>query len=169
MHWAVLAGKSDKKYFWIDSNDDKLIGAWDWSDIVEWIESEKYYFIAIQPNDKQLLRHSLVPRFGFMVKSLKSDVEFVQWYGYYLEDLLEVFDCPREKSMSASQFFDKYGEMIYQNSCYWYFYSDEKTMRWEYENMKRVALAHELTLSVDRIPNAIAGLSASLTCIACGM
>ncbi len=168
-HWAVLAGRSGDKYMWIDSFDDALIGAWSWNDITDWIESDEFYFIAVSPMDPEGLRHSIVPQFSSIAKTLKADTEFAQWYGYFLEDLLEVFDCTYEKtSMSAKDFFDKYGETIYQNSVSWYAYADEQSNRWEYENMKRVALAHKLTVSIDRIPEAIAGLTATLTCIACG-
>lgn len=48
LHWAVIAGRRNRKYIWIDSADEKLVGMWSWSDIVDWIEDDEIYFIGVE-------------------------------------------------------------------------------------------------------------------------
>jgi len=166
-HWIVIAGKrSANEYYWIDSADEDLIGCWNWKDIVEWIGSETYYLIGVVPRNKGLREHSLVARFSQIVRLL-DDEDLREYWGYYLEDLHEMFDCPVLYGVPAREFFRQYGAMVYQASCYYYLHSDEKKMLWELENYRKVAIAHCLTVSTEEIPKAIAHLSAALTCIAC--
>jgi ABC-type bacteriocin/lantibiotic exporter with double-glycine peptidase domain len=49
-HWAVLAGKQEGKYHWIDSSDDELVGSWEIKDVLGWMRCLfRYYAIAIKP------------------------------------------------------------------------------------------------------------------------
>lgn len=176
-HWMVLAGKSsDGKYFWVDSNDDDLYGIDGWDEVADWmyttVDSARgdYYLIALEPNDSNGPRHSIVKKFS-AVYDLFDDNDLAEYWGYYLEDLTEAFDCPKdgEASISAEEFFDQYGKLIYNAACYYYWYADERQMKWEFSNYRTVARCHQLTVSQSGIPNAIANLSAALTLIAAGI
>jgi hypothetical protein len=168
-HWAVIAGKHSKNnYYWIDSADDDLIGCWEWSDIIDWIDNKEYSLIGVKPRSNMQLRHSIVPNFSRIYTMLDDD-ELCEKWGYYLEDLLEIFDSPlgNGKSITAREFFQRFGHLAFDASCYYYFYSDREHMKAELDRYKNVAISHDLTISLKAIPAAIANLSAALTCIAC--
>jgi hypothetical protein len=80
-----------------------------------------------------------------------------------------MFDCPSDtnEKVTAEQFFVEYGETAFQASCYYYVYSNEKQMRWEFENYRKIATAHQLTMSRDKIHEGVAKFAAALACIAC--
>ena len=168
-HWIVIAGKeSENKYYWIDSADDDVIGYWSWKDIVDWIDNDEYYLMGVEPKNQSQLRHSLV-RDWSKVYALLDDEDLCDYWGYYLEDLVEIFDSPigAADALTAKEFFDQFSKMIHDASCYYYLYSDADKMKWELGNYRKVATLHNLTVSRDKIPQAIASLSAALTCIAC--
>jgi len=48
LHWAVFAARERGKYVWIDPAENELVGAWSWSDIVDWIEDDEIYFIGVE-------------------------------------------------------------------------------------------------------------------------
>lgn len=178
-HWCVLAHRNSKnKYYWIDSIEEDLYGFWNWEEIAavmcDEIDCDKegnpyeYYFIAVLPKNKNQLNHSIVKNFED-VYALFDDDELAEWWGYYLEDLNEIFNCPEGKKdiVDADTFFHHYGKMIYEKACYYYGDDvDEEQMMWEYENYKKVAHSHKLTVSLEKIPEAIASFSAALTCAA---
>lgn len=79
-HWAVLAGKYQDQYYWIDSADRKLIGHWNWHDIAEWMEyhESEYYFIGVESKD---MSHSIVKRFHqlYPLLKLKQYKSVIRW------------------------------------------------------------------------------------------
>ena len=83
--------------------------------------------------------------------------------------LLDSFDLPTVESdtLDAEDFFRKYGKLLLDACCYCYIDPGERKMRWESENYRKVAMAHRLTVSKGRIPEAISNLSAALTAIVC--
>lgn len=167
-HWSVIAGRdSDAKYIWIDSADENLIGSWAWGKIDHWIDNDEYYGLSIKPRRDEQLRHSLVPYFVEVSEQLDDD-DLREYWGFYLEDLVEVFDCPiSEKDVvTAEEFFDSFGKMITDAVCQQYLYADEDSLEWEIGSYRTVAQSHRLTMSKARIPKAIALTTASLTCIA---
>lgn len=168
-HWAVICGKKNKgDYFYIDSADYKLISYYDWDSMIEDIDNDKYYLIGVEPNDSGILNYSLVHNFTSVEKILNRGDNLYQWWGFYLEDLMEIFDCPskHKKEITAKDFFHNHGGMIYKVSKYFSYYFDDKLMKWEYENYRTVARAHNLTLSKDKLNEAIAKFSAALTLVA---
>jgi hypothetical protein len=170
-HWVVLAGRRREQYVVIDSNDKALVRARDWEELADWMivgsDDGEYYFIGVRPRDERRLRHSIVPKFASVWGLLGDDGLRSHW-GYYLEDLLEAFDCPPSpRGVSARRFFDEHGELLFQVSCHYYQHAKPPKMRWELSNYRKVAVAHELTVSRERLPRAIASLSSALTCIAC--
>lgn len=168
-HWSVLAGRDgDRAYFWIDSADEDLIGSWTWKKIEHWIDNDQYYGLAIKSRRGEQLRHSLVPHFAEIWHALEDD-DLREFWGFYLEDLLEGFDCPlfSKGVLSAEEFFDSYGETIAEAVSQQYLYADEDALEWEIGNYRTVARSHRLTLRKSGIPRAIALITAALTCIAC--
>lgn len=168
-HWVVICGKeSENRYYWIDSSDDELIGYWTFSNIVDWIDSLQFRLFGVVPYKKRQLSHSLVPKWS-EVYALLDDEDLCDFWGYYLEDLNDIFDSPPDsrKSLKAKEFFQRFEEIIFNATNESYLYSDAAQLKWEMNNYKSVADAHSLTLSTTRLPEAIARLSADLTCISC--
>jgi hypothetical protein len=127
------------------------------------------YGIAILPKDANQLKHSIVNNFTPVYNLLIDDDELCEYWGWYLEDLNEVFDCPKntQSIMTSEEFAKKYGRMIYDSINYYYLYADENQMAWEMGNYRKVANAYKLFMSKEKVHEAIAGLSAALTVIAC--
>lgn len=173
-HWAVLAGKyDDEYYYWIDSSESELYGVSKWKDVEYWLRNDvegyrEYYAIGLIPREQGELKKSIVPNFR-AVYTMFGDDEFAEYWGYYLQDLLGIFDTParKRKVITAEEFFERYGKTIYENVCYFASEADVLSLKWEIRNYERVATAHHLTLSEEFAPGAISSLSAALTVIAC--
>lgn len=171
-HWAVLAGKhSADELFWIDSGDDELYGAWKWRGIAEWMyddHEEEYYCIAVKPKNESQLFHSLVPRFE-KVYELFDDVDLAEWWGYYLEDLNEIFDNPPEgtPALSSDDFFDAYGTEITDAALHYCLFAEREKTEWEMKNYRTVASMHALSISDERVPQALIKLTSALTALVC--
>ena len=156
-HWAVIAGKKSRShYYWIDSADPDVIGAWHWDDILEWIDNTVYYGIGVQPKNRDQLAHSLVTRFSEYAQLMK-DATLRQYWGYYLDDLYG----GSLNGENPRQFFDKYRKPIIDTICIQYPAADRETITWELKNYETVAVAHNL------VPSLIE-LTAALTLIAVG-
>lgn len=163
-HWAVVCGKKSKDtYFIIDSADDDLITSYHWSDLIDYIDNDTYYLIGVKPDNENHLKHSLVQNFSKAEKVLNRGDELFAWWGYYLEDLNEVFDCPNSENniISAEEFFKYWGEKIFNSAKYFYSDFDQKQMKWELNNYKIVAELHNLTLSKDKLTDAIINFTAA--------
>ncbi len=165
-HWAVIAGKSSGRYWWIDSADEEVFGCWNWRKIVDWIANEEAYLIGVKPKSSRQLLHSLVPHFQKVTARLQ-DEDLREYWGYYLSDLIESFDCPADGSeaITAGEFFSRYGKQMTDAVCHQYLYADEDQVSWELENYRAVAEAHSLTVSKSKVTWGIANLTAALTCI----
>jgi hypothetical protein len=168
-HWFVLSGKQSRdEYYWIDSSEYPIVGCDDWEQIQEWMDSEDrhYVFIGVRPADDRQLDHSIVKDFG-RVSDLWDDEELAEWWGYYLEDLTEMFDCPSEGPIiQASEFFERYGEEVVDAVDYAHGFSDRNLLKWEMGNYVKVAKAHKLTLSEEARESALIGISVALTFLA---
>jgi len=172
-HWAVIAGKMGKnKYIWIDSSDDDLIGSWKWQDIADWIACEnddgsfEYYILGVKPKDKNYKNHSLVSKFN-KVWDLLADPDLCEWWGYYMEDLLEVFDCDysAKERVTADEFFKLYKKKIVETINYFYPGPDKKYIEYEINNYEKVAKAYNLFVSKDKIPEALISFTSALTLV----
>lgn len=165
-HWAVLAGKAGStQYYWIDSADDDLYGVWNWTDIADWMEfNGEYYLIGVAPRSKADKRTSAVPDFFRMYQEFDDD-DLAEYWGWYLQDLRACFDLPEHTAgaVNARDFFDEYGKTILEackDACR---DVDENQLRWEYTNYRKVALVHNMSISRDRLPDAVARLTAAIT------
>jgi hypothetical protein len=174
-HWAVLAGKAGMdEYIWIDSSENELIGAWKWADIEEWIRYEEnnkteYYFIAVKPKNENQIKYSLVPQFEKTWELLR-DQDLCEWWGYYLEDLLEIFHPYdlNEHNISSDEFFEKYMEFITDKIDYYYLYTPKKYIEWELSNYEKVAKAYNYFISQEYAEKAGIDLAIILTLLATG-
>jgi len=165
-HWAVICGNRNKdEYYYIDSADSELISYYRWDDLVDDIDNDTYYLIGVKPNNANNLKHSLVHNFSEVEKVLNRGDALYKWWGYYLEDLNEVFDCPdsTKNVITASEFFDIWGRKIFNTAKYFYHYFDDAQMKWELNNYRKVAEMHNLTLSKDKLNEALISFSAALT------
>jgi hypothetical protein len=158
-HWAVIAGKKSRSvYYWIDSAEPDVIGAWSWEDILEWIDNDVYYAIGVLPKNEAQLEHSIVSRFSEYAP-LMRDATLRQYWGYYLDDL---YGGAAHEHATPRQFFDAYRKAIVETICVQYPMADKETLVWEMKNYETVALAHRLTPSLIE-------LTAALTLIAVGI
>lgn len=165
-HWAVVCGKKTKNtYFIIDSSDKDLITYYHWDDLVDLMNNDTYYLVGVKPNNKNQLRHSLVHNFSRAEKVLNRGDELYAWWGYYVEDLNEIFDCPdsNKNILTADEFFNKWSKKIFDSARFFFNNSDEKQLLSELKNYKTVAELHNLTLSEDKLTDAIINFSAALT------
>lgn len=164
-HWGVLASKrSYDYYYWIDSDDTRLYGCYHWVKIRDWIENAGgYLVVGIRPKDDKKFDHSIVKNFG-TVYSYFDDDDLAEYWGYYLDDLVNLFDSPsdRKLGLSAEVFFDKYGERIVEN-LYWQHGNVEKRrIGYELLNYLKVASAHNLSVSIAEEDNALIGITAAM-------
>ncbi|HLP17964.1 MAG TPA: hypothetical protein VK470_17025 [Bacteroidota bacterium] len=150
-HWAVIAGrKSRSMYYWIDSAEPEVIGAWKWNDILEWIDNTVYYAIGVLPKNPSQLEHSLVQNFA-EIAPLMKDATLRQYWGYYLDDLYG--GSPGDGS--PRQFFDTYRKPIVETICVQYPAADKETLVWELKNYETVAVAHNLVPSIIEVTSAL--------------
>jgi hypothetical protein len=165
-HWAVLAGRAGtSQYYWIDSADDDLYGVWNWTDIADWMEWQgEYYFIGVAPKSKSEKRTSAVPDFFRMYHEFDDD-DLAEYWGWYLQDLRACFDLPRHTSgaVNARDFFEEYGKTIFDSCREACRDVDENQLKYEFGNYRKVALVHNMSVSRDRVPEAIARLSSAVS------
>ena len=164
-HWSALSGYYGNEYIWIDSANPDLIGSSKWSEVKEWLGCEyedgkiEYYIIGVVPKNESQLKHSLVPHFGKKILSVLREKDIREWWGYYLEDLIELFNCPDSgEYITAAEFFYKYKNMITSYINYYYYYQ-ENDYEWEINNYEKVAIAHNLTISRAKELEAVVCLS----------
>jgi hypothetical protein len=164
-HWMVLAGKySSKGYYWIDSDDPDVYGGDSWDEIAWWMEhKERYYAIGISPPTDDNLRHSIVRNFHD-VYALFGDDELAEWWGYYLEDVIEIFDCPKDEEFyTAEEVFDRVFQKIVDSVHFYNGVREKRHVEWEFGNYRKVANAHRLTLSKERIEDVTIDLAVALS------
>jgi hypothetical protein len=95
-HWAVLAGRDAGRYVWIDSSDDRVVGAWTWRSLDRWLvcrgEERPYYAIAVRGRGAAAQARSLVPRIAAARAALRDERLRAGW-GERLAALAPIFDA----------------------------------------------------------------------------
>lgn len=176
-HWAVLAARDDKRYYFIDSAEGELIGRCKWKEISSWLGNKNYknsevcyYFIVVKPKDKTL-QHCITGKVNDLLKLWEEDETIINYWSYYLTDLLDVFDSPPDKkdSISSKEFFSKHGAMIYKVAAISYLYTDEDLLVYELQNYQTVAETHGLHLSRESELKAMLKMNSILTLLAAGI
>lgn len=169
VHWFVLSGKTAfGKYWWIDSSDYPLMGSASWSKVEEWMTSSDRHFVffGIRPVKDAQLDRSLIMNFS-KVSDLWDDEDLADWWGYYLEDLVDIFNCPTDCSgLAASAFFGRFSKEIVDSIEYYHGDAERSNLKWEIGNYEKVAVAHRMSISEDRIHTALIKLSAAITLMA---
>lgn len=125
-HWAVLAGKKDNKYYWLDSADEDIIGLSDWNEIDDWIKYEdeddyKYFFIAVKPKDSGYSISNLNELYKISYRN--EDLFFT--CGEKLQDMPEIFHFDAKANYSAGKLLSQYKEIIVEGICRLYYYADK--------------------------------------------
>lgn len=161
-HWAVIAGRKSRfDYFWIDSSEADVVGAWKWNDILEWIDNDVYYAIAPEPKDETQLLHSMVPQFAEYASMLAKDASLRQYWGYYLDDL-RGGALPFSEGMTPEAFFETYRKPILETIMNQYPAADGDTLAWELKNYETVACAHRLVPSLIELTSALTLIAAGI-------
>jgi hypothetical protein len=82
------------------------------------------------------------------VWDLLEDDDLCEYWGFYLEDLVDAFDCPLEgePAVPAVRLLTAHAEALIAASCA-YVPASEPKMGWELGCYARVAMAHRLTAS----------------------
>lgn len=156
--WIVICGKRNKdEYYYIDSADSELISHFSWNQLVSEINSDIYYLIGVKPYYLSHLKHSLVHNFRYVEKILNRGDTLFQWWVYYLNDLIKIFELRShgQSRILADEFFRKYRKLICNKISSKYPNFDREILRWEYNNYFTVAELHNLTLSKNRVEKAI--------------
>ena len=170
-HWNVCAGKSGNKYIFIDSYpllaNKKVISLYSWEEIVKrsiQYEKEGNYFqlfgFAVQPPDCV----SAVPRLHKYLTQLFRDESLREWWGYYLEDLREIFDTvgTTKNVITASEFFSKYGPSFLENARYWNSNISKGRIEKELANYQLVADTYNFAVSKSNLDEALIGFTSAL-------
>lgn len=165
-HWIVISGKRNKdEYYYIDSADSELISFYSWNQLVSEIDNDVYYLIGVKPYYSSYLKYSLIHKFRYVEKILNRGDTLHQWWGYYLKDLIKIYDMRSSGRgrISANEFFQKYRELICTKISSMHPNFDKKILRWEYNNYFTVAKMHGLTLSKNRVEKAIKKSTSALS------
>jgi hypothetical protein len=169
VHWFVLAGKTPfGRYWWIDSSDYPLMGSASWSRVQDWMTSNDHHFvfIGVRPAQDDQLERSLIPNFS-KVSDLWDDEDLADWWGYYLEDLADMFDCPTDGSgLTASDFFSRFSKEIVDSIEFYHGDAERASLKWEIGNYEKVAVAHRMSISEGKVHSALIKLSAAITLVA---
>jgi len=170
-HYAVLSGKINKKYYWIDSADSDIIGHSSWSEIAEWLESseedEKYYCIAVIP-PKQ---NNALTDIDKLLKISRKDEDLFNNYGYLLKDLLDIVDDQGSsgKRVPVAEFLIKYQHKVIGSIEELYYYTNKKELKQIMKDYITLAELHNLMLAADDELDVLARLTVMVTMYAVGV
>lgn len=168
-HWLVCGGRYKNKYVIIDSapaeDETELIDLYTWEELKNrcvWYDNEHdegyygFYFIAIESNQTP----SCVKQMNKLFTSLSEDEDLREWWGYYLNDLLEVCDYNYGGSIQISDLIKKHFNSVTQLLSFWFADIDENDLEYELNNYLIVAEAYKL--SVNKKEEALISISSSL-------
>lgn len=177
-HWAVLAGKlDDNSYIYTDSSKGDLIGKSSWKEISSWMlldsddedsEEECFYFIEAENGSSMKFQKDKLKE---LLKLNESDQTLMQYWGYYLSDLLDIFDHSSKSngSISADEFFESYGENLLQAVNGSYYNSDSDELSYELKNYRTVAMMHDLKMPKESETYSLLKLTSYLTLLSAGI
>ena len=164
-HWIVLAGKDDNQnYYWIDSEKAKIIGRDKWKNIRHWLYANStYYFTGLKPKNEERIDFSLVKRIPVLYPIFNDHYLMNRW-GYYLEDLLEIFDTPNHTKdvISSKEFFQKYAVKIVDAVQNYDGETSRNNIKAEIINYMIVANAYNMSVTQDREMDALINLSVAI-------
>ena len=170
-HWLVCGGKTGDKYVIIDSSP--VLASKGVISLHTWIELRRRFIFfewsgvyfnmsgyAIQ-SPSQI---SAVPRIHNYLTQLYRNEGLREWWGYYLDDLLAVFDNTGNSGdvMTSESFFQNYTPVIIQNIRYWYDDFEKSRIEKELSNYKIVADVYDLAISKEKVPEAAISMTVAV-------
>ena len=116
-HWFVCAGRKEKKYLIVDSsplsNDKNIFSFYSWEEL-----SRRFVFYSADVKHFQLIGLAIKPSNGIsavskipnLINKLNDDEEFRKSWGYYVNDLMKVFNSSKlsDDRLSSKEFFNEY-------------------------------------------------------------
>jgi hypothetical protein len=170
-HYALLARRINKKYYWIDSADSDIIGHSSWVEIAEWLESsdddEKYYCIAvIPPKDNNALKD-----IEKLLKMSRKNEDLFNSYGYLLRDLLDIIGDQGSsgKQIPVAEFLDRHRDEVINSIGELYYYTDKKELKQIAKDYIAIAELHNLMLAADDELDALTRLAVMVTMYSVGI
>lgn len=171
-HWMVCAGKYNNKYIVIDSApDDYIVDLYSWPELEDrfvWFEDEEdedgYYefnLIAVEPNTSA----SCVKKMKDIFPELYDDEYLQEWWGYYLNDLIDVSENNfgiQKDSILLYDFLSKNFNKIVDNIVYWFADIKKKDLEYEFNNYLIVAKAYQFCIPVNKKEETIISFSSAL-------
>lgn len=168
-HWLVCGGKYKSKFVIIDSapaaSETEIIDLYTWEELKArcvWYDNQEdegyygFYFIAIESRQTP----SCVQQMDYIFTALSEDEDLQKWWGYYLNDLLEICDYKYGGGIQLSEVIKKHYYTIIELLCYWFADIEEDDLEYELNNYLIVAKAYKL--SVNKKEEALISISSSL-------
>lgn len=168
-HWIVIGGKIKDKFIVIDSSpfDEEIIDYYSWKKLKErfiWVDEDEkkhfqFYGIAIKPEDKNLLKHSMVNRFHLVANKLNENEELREYWGYYTDDITEIFGY--EKGVSADSLLSKYREQIIGSVSYWSGEENESSLNYLLDIYLMICKAYDIKINRKDIESTLIDFTAA--------
>ena len=170
-HYAVLAGKINNKYYWIDSADSHIMGHSPWTDIKDWLESSEeddcYYFIAVIPHKN----NNVLKDIDKLLKISHKDEDLFNNYGYMLKDLLDIIgnQGASGKQVPVAEFLIKYQDKVISSIEELYYYTDRKELKQILKDYITLAGLHNLMLAAEDELDVLTRLTVMMTMYSVGI
>jgi hypothetical protein len=174
-HWMVCAGKYKNKYIVIDSapleDDTEKIDLYNWVELEDrfvWFEEDDdedgyYEFNLIAA--KSSASPSCVKQMNNIFPYLIEDEDLQEWWGYYLNDLLDVseYDYGINKgSIQLSELINKHYDSIIESLVFWFEEIDLDDLEYEIGNYILVAKAYQLSVPERKREEALISFTSAL-------
>lgn len=174
-HWMVCAGKYKNKYVVVDSAplDDKteIIDLYNWEELEDrfvWFEEDGdddgyYEFNLIAA--KSISSPSCVKQMNIIFPYLIEDEDLQEWWGYYLNDLLDVCEYNygiKKGHIQLAELINMHYDSILESLCFWFEEIDEDDLEYEIGNYLLVAEAYQLSVPERKREEALISFSSAL-------
>lgn len=172
-HWFVCAGINKSKYIIIDSDPiaykKGLISSFSWIDLYRrctWYNQSGKFFQFNAIAVEQTGGINLLPKLTDYLGTLQKNLELQYWWGYYLDDLISVFNIGEKilNPISSEDFFKEYSVVLTETISYWYD-SEEiplGNLKRELNNYKRVAMAYNMSFEKEMLPIVLVSMTSTL-------
>lgn len=175
-HWMICAGKYKNKYVVIDSapleEETEKIDLYNWAELKDrfmWFEEggdeDGYYefnLIAAKPSASP----SCVKQMNDVFPYLIEDEDLQEWWGYYLNDLLDVCEYNygvKKGYVELSEIIKKNYDLITETICFWFDEIDAKNLEYEIGNYLLVSSAYQLAVPENKKEAALISFVSALS------
>ena len=170
-HWMVCGGKYKNNYVIIDSApDEDIVELYSWRELKQrfvWFNSDRdndgyYEFNLIAVRSKT--SPSCTNRMKYTFPKIHGDKNLQIWWGYYLNDLLEVTQnyYNSKNSIRLSIFLNKNRKNIVDTLKYWFRDIDQEELKNEFKNYLIVSEAYGLTIPGNKKTEMLLSFTAAL-------